>query len=82
MITPWESLDECHQLALARAALERAVGIVAGRAEMLATEMECGTITDQGGAEALRLFAMLTRCANLTADAIFSQIAHGQTGHA
>jgi hypothetical protein len=67
---------------LARAALERAIGIVAGWAEVLATEMETGTIADHGGAEALRLFAMLTRCANITADAIFGQIAHGQAGHA
>jgi hypothetical protein len=82
VITPWESLDEPNQLALARAALERAIGIVAGRAETLANEMESGTVADQGGVEALRLFAALTRCASITADAIYSRIAHGQTGHA
>jgi hypothetical protein len=80
--TSWECLDERNQLALARAALERAIGVVAGRAETLASEMESGTIADQGGAEALRLFATLTRCASITADAIYSQIAHGQAGHA
>ena len=77
----WKSLDERSQLALARSALDRAVGIVASRAEMLAGEIENGGIVDQGGVEALRLFAALTRCASLAPGEIFSQIAHGQTGN-
>ena len=81
MIT-WESLDERSQLALSRAALDRAIGIIACRAESLACEIESGGIPDQGGVEALRLFASLTRCASLSASAIYGQIAHGQVGHA
>ncbi len=81
VITRWETLDETNQLALARAALDRAISIVAGRAEALAGEMENGIIADQGGADALRLFASLTRCASLTADTMFAQMSHGQVGH-
>ncbi len=80
MIT-WDSLDERSQLALSRAALDRAIGIVACRADSLASEIESGCIPDQGGVEALRLFASLTRCSSLSASAIYGQIAHGQVGH-
>ena len=81
MTTSWDSLEEPSQLALSRAALERAVGIVANRAETLANEIECGSIVDRGGVEALRLFATLTRCASVAAGGIHSQMAHGQVGH-
>ena len=81
MIT-WESLDERSQLALSRAALDRAIGIIACRAESLAREIENGGVPDQGGVEALRLFASLTRCASASASAIYGQIAHGLVGHA
>ncbi len=77
----WEALDERNQLALARAALDRAIRIVADRAETLADEMESGVIHDQGGVDALRLFASVTRCASLTMDSIYSQLSHGQVGH-
>ena len=78
--TRWETLDETNQLALARAALDRAISIVAGRAETLAAEMETGVIADHGGADALRLFATLTRFSQ-TPDVLSSQISHGQVGH-
>ena len=81
MDTPWEILDESNQLALARAALDRAISIVAERAETLADEMQDGVIADQGGVDALRLFASLTRCASLLRDASFSQMSHGLVGH-
>ncbi len=83
MSITWESLDERDQLALARQALDRAVGIVAERAEALANELENGAIADHGGVEALRLFASLTRGAPvITPEAIYSQITHGRVGHA
>ena len=81
MDTRWEILDESSQLALARAALDRAIGIVACRAETLADEMQKGTIVDQGGVDALRLFASLTRGASLNHGAAFSQMSHGLVGH-
>ena len=77
----WEVLDERSQLALARSALDRAIGIVAGRAETLAVEIESGSIADQGGVEALRLFASLTRCASLISGELHGRIAHGRSGH-
>ena len=76
----WETLDERCQLALARSALDRAICIVAGRAETLAGKMENGDLADQGGVEALRLFATLTRCASLASGGIHDRIAHGQSG--
>ncbi len=63
MSNRWDSLDEPDQLALSRAALDRAISIVAGRAESLASEMEHGSVADRGGVDALRLFAILTRFA-------------------
>ncbi len=77
----WETLDETNQLALARAALDRAINIVASRAEALADEMAQGTVADQGGVDALRLFASLTRCASEMRGALFAQMSHGQVGH-
>jgi hypothetical protein len=79
--TSWDSLEERSQLALSHAALERAIGIVAERAETLASEIEGGSIVDRGGVEALRLFAAVTRCASITANGIYSQMAHGLVGH-
>ena len=76
----WETLSERSQLDLARSALDRAIGIVASRAESLAGEMENGGVADRGGVEALRLFATLTRCASLAMGDIYSRISHGQTG--
>ena len=81
MDTSWDSLEERSQLALSRGALERAVGIVAERAETLANEIECGSVADRGGVEALRLFATLTRGGGVVVGDIHRQIGHGQVGH-
>jgi hypothetical protein len=48
------------QLALYQEALRRA----AGMADVLAVEMECGILGDQGGPEALRLLAAVLRIAS------------------
>ena len=82
MDTSWDSLEEQSQLALSRGALERAIDIMADRAEKLANEIERGLVADRGGVEALRLFATLTRGTCAAVGGIHSQIAHGQVGHA
>ena len=82
IVITWDSLDERSRLALSRAALDRAIGLVASHADSLARDIESGCIPDQGGVEALRLFASLTRCSSLSASAIYGQIAHGLVGHA
>lgn len=61
---PWTALSDDLQLALAREALRRAAETLAGHAEVLATEMERGTLTDRGGPDALRLFAAVIRTTN------------------
>ena len=60
----WSDLPEEHQLFLAREALRRAAETLADHAEMLAREMEGGTLLDRGGPEALRLFAAVVRETN------------------
>jgi len=60
----WTDLPEEHQLFLAREALRRAAETLADHAEMLAREMEIGTLLDRGGPEALRLFAAVVRETN------------------
>jgi len=57
----WNALPDELQLELAGQALVRAAETLAGQAECLATEMEDGMLTDQGGADALRLFAAIIR---------------------
>ena len=57
----WTVLSEAAQLALSTAALQRALSMVAQEAERLAAEIEDGQISDQGGAEALRLLTSLIR---------------------
>ena len=81
MSNRWDSLDEPDQLALSHAALERAIAIVAGRAESLASEMEHGSVADRGGAEALRLFAILTRFVSPCTENEPSFGMWGQVGH-
>nr|WP_321985044.1 hypothetical protein [uncultured Lichenicoccus sp.] len=81
MSNRWDSLDEPDQLALSRAALDRAITIVAGRAESLASEMELGAVADRGGAEALRLFAILTRVARPSPERERAIGMRGQIGH-
>jgi hypothetical protein len=57
----WSNLTDDQQLALAREALRRAADTLADHAEVLAEEMEYGALRDQGGPEALRLFAAVVR---------------------
>lgn len=70
----WSTLTEELQLALAREALRRAAETLAEHAELLALEMETGALRDQGGPEALRLFAAVVRAT--TEDGL------GPVGHA
>ncbi|WP_156910107.1 hypothetical protein [Rubritepida flocculans] len=70
----WSTLTEELQLALAREALRRAAETLAEHAELLALEMETGALRDQGGPEALRLFAAVVR--TTTEDGL------GPVGHA
>ncbi|WP_458095960.1 hypothetical protein [Roseomonas sp. WA12] len=60
----WHSLPDDLQLTLSREALRRAAETLAEHAELLASEMDSGTLLDQGGPEALRLFASVVRATN------------------
>ncbi|HEY8610942.1 MAG TPA: hypothetical protein VIL69_06590 [Roseomonas sp.] len=60
----WHALPDELQLTLSREALRRAAETLAEHAELLATEMEAGTLLDQGGPDALRLFAAVVRATN------------------
>ena len=60
----WTSLTDDQQLALAREALRRAAETLADHAEVLAAEMDQGTLADRGGPDALRLFAAVIRATN------------------
>lgn len=60
----WNSLPDDLQLALAEQALQRAAETIAGQAECLASEMDNGTLKDQGGPDALRLLAAVLRANN------------------
>ena len=57
MLFNWDLLSDDLQLTLSREALRRAAATLAGQAELLAAEMENGSIADRGGPDALRLFA-------------------------
>lgn len=61
MFFDWDALPDDLQLTLSRAALSRAVVTIASQAEEFADEIECGNVSDRGGAEALRLFAAVIR---------------------
>ncbi|HME26366.1 MAG TPA: hypothetical protein VKI44_34420 [Acetobacteraceae bacterium] len=61
MFPEWNHLPDDLQVALAREALHRAATTIAAQAEVLADEMECGSLPDRGGPEALRLFAAVVR---------------------
>jgi hypothetical protein len=74
MYEDWDILPEAVQLALAREALRRATETVASQAEILAQEMEAGSISDRGGTEALRLLAAIVR--------LTGQDSLGAVGHA
>ena len=57
----WDSLTDAQQLRVSNAALLFAVKTIAGQAEMLAVEMDAGTLMDCGGPDALRLLAAILR---------------------
>ena len=59
MLAEWDGLSDTLQLALSRRALDHAAEIIAMQAEMLAVEMESGSLADYGGPDALRLFAQI-----------------------
>ncbi|HEY2617912.1 MAG TPA: hypothetical protein VGI78_11275 [Acetobacteraceae bacterium] len=61
MFADWNQLPEALQIALSREALHRASATIAAQAEVLADEMECGSLADRGGPDALRLFAAVVR---------------------
>jgi len=73
-VQEWTTMPDELQLALAREALRRAADTLAEHAELLAIEMETGALRDQGGPDALRLFAAVVRAT--TTDAM------GAVGHA
>lgn len=60
----WHSLPDALQLVLAQQAMRRAAATLAEQAELLAHEMDAGTLTDHGGSDALRLFAAIIRSSN------------------
>lgn len=70
----WNLLTDDVQLTLSREALRRAADTLAEHAEILAREMEDGTLLDRGGPDALRLFAAVVRATN--------REAFGEVGHA
>ncbi len=61
MFADWNQLPEALQIALSCEALHRASATIAAQAEVLADEMECGSLADRGGPDALRLFAAVVR---------------------
>ena len=60
-MTEWDTLSEPVQLKLATEAMRQATTNLARYAELLAEEMEGGSIPDWGGKEALRLYASVVR---------------------
>jgi len=70
----WQALPEALQLVLAQEAMRRAAATLADQAELLAHEMDAGTLVDHGGPDALRLFAAIIRSTNAHAP--------GPVGHA
>lgn len=63
MLADWNVLSEDLQLFVSHEAMRQAAEIVAGQAETLAGEIELGTLSDQGGPDALRLLAAIVRVA-------------------
>lgn len=60
----WHTLPEALQLVLAQESMRRAAATLAEQAELLAHEMDAGTLVDHGGPDALRLFAAIIRSTN------------------
>jgi hypothetical protein len=54
-------LSDDLQLLVARTALRQAAEAIACQADLLAEEMDLGTVSDCGGPEALRLLAAVVR---------------------
>ena len=69
----WNTLPEDLQLLLSREALRRAAETLAEHADLLAEEMDRGTLSDRGGSDALRLFAAVVRA---THDDAFGPVGH------
>jgi hypothetical protein len=61
MPAQWNILSDAVQLELSREALRMAAATLAEQAELLAGEIEGGTLADRGGPDALRLFAAILR---------------------
>ena len=61
MLSDWNLLSDDLQLTLSQAALYRAAETIAGQAEVLAREIEDGSLNDRGGPDALRLLARIVR---------------------
>lgn len=60
-------LSDDLQLLVSRAALRHAAQAIASQADQLAEEMDIGTLSDEGGPEALRLLAAVVRASGDTA---------------
>jgi hypothetical protein len=74
MLADWNSLSDELQVTLAGEALRHAAFNIAEQAELLAHEMELGTLADRGGPEALRLLAAVVR--------VTGETTGGVAGHA
>jgi hypothetical protein len=61
VLADWNLLSDELQLSITREALRRAAETFANQAEVMALEIESGSIDDRGGADALRLFAAVIR---------------------
>ena len=61
MLADWNVLSDATQLTLSREALRHAAETIASQAETLAQEIDLGTLSDRGGADALRLLAAVIR---------------------
>lgn len=61
MIAEWNTLPETLQLHVAQQAFRQAVDTIASQADVLAGEFEAGTLSDRGGADALKLLATIVR---------------------
>ncbi|WP_241667285.1 hypothetical protein [Muricoccus nepalensis] len=63
-LSSWRELPPEVQLLLAQGAMQKAAALLAEHAELLAGEMDAGVLLDEGGPEALRLFAAAVRATN------------------
>ena len=61
MPADWSLLSDELQIVVSRQALDKASGIIAEQADLLAQEIESGRLEDRGGADALRLLAAIVR---------------------